>query len=168
MDIERQLKIETEAAKDLISILNTAGEGDDADLVADMIDGETEFVETIAAALDKHDATEAMIEGLDLRIQQYGTRKTLLCARRERLRAAIEQAMYVTGRKNLPIAVATLSLRDVKPGLMIDDESTIPAEYWTAGKPKLDKKALAEAAKLGPVPGTSKTNGGISLAIRRK
>jgi hypothetical protein len=51
--------------------------------------------------------------------------------------------------------------------LELIEEADIPAEFWKAGDPKLDRKALAEALKEGrSVPGVALSNQAPSLTVR--
>jgi hypothetical protein len=84
-------------------------------------------------------------------------------------RAAIERAMAIGELPTLTLPDATLSLKTVPQGLTIVDEAKVPAKFWKAQDPVLDKKALKDALKAGDVvDGAQLTNGGQTLAIRRK
>jgi hypothetical protein len=63
----------------------------------------------------------------------------------------------------------TASLRAVPPGLVVGDESLIPADYWKPQPAKLDKRGLLTALNAGTsVPGVSLGNGGTTLSVRTK
>lgn len=169
---ERSLMIQTEAAKKLLSSLREQGADDDADLVADSLEGETNLIEALDAALSEIDECEILIVGLDEKIKTFDARRKLVKDRAERIRALIEQAMIVTDQKTLKTVTATLILSERGPQILVTSEADIPTRFWIEQErpaPKLDKKALAEALKANEaVPGASLDNGSISLTVRRR
>ena len=59
------------------------------------------------------------------------------------------------------------SLRAVPPALIIAGEALIPAEFWRAQPPKLDRKALGDRLRQGAsISGAHLGNGGVSIAVR--
>lgn len=171
-DLEFNIHRQTEAAKSLLSSLRDQGVEDDAELVADAIEGETNLVEAIGAALAQIDEEEAHILGLSAKIEQFSARRDAKKRRVERTRALIEQAMIATDQTSLRLPTATLSLTKRAPGLIVNSEADIPSRFFVEQErpaPKLDKKALAAAIKAGEqVPGANLDNGSVSLSVRRK
>lgn len=172
-NVEYALRRQTEAARDLLATIRSEGAEDDADLVADAIEGETDLHEAIASALDEIDEAELLILGGKAKIEQIGSRVAAEEKRVERVRAAIERAI-VTSEMPTPIKLptATISVSKRKPGVVIDDEAAIPSRFFVqppAPPPKLDKKAIGEAlAANESVPGARLDNGSIALLVRRK
>lgn len=145
---------------------------DDEDAIRDSIEGETTLHEAIAAVMDGMREDEIAVAGLASMIDSLSSRKHRLLERIDRRRAALEQALQIGEIKTLRLPEATLSLKDVKPGIEITDEAKIPAKFWKAQDPTLDKKALKEAlaeakANNETIPGVTLGNGGITLQIRR-
>jgi hypothetical protein len=168
---ERQMHIQVEAAKKLIASLHDMDATDDAELVADAIEGETGLIEALDAALAEIDECEILIAGLDEKIKAFDARKKQQKDRAERIRALIEQALVSTDMQSLRLPSATISLAKRAPGLVVTNEADIPARFWVEQErpaPKLDKKALADALKSGDVPGASLDNGSFSLTVRRR
>jgi hypothetical protein len=168
---ERQMHIQVEAAKKLIASLHDMDATDDAELVADAIEGETGLIEALDAALAEIDECDILISGLDEKIKAFDARKKQQKDRAERIRALIEQALVSTDVQSLRLPSATISLSRRAPGLVITNEADIPARFWVEQErpaPKLDKKALADALKAGDVPGASLDNGSLSLTVRRR
>lgn len=171
-NVEYGLRRQTDAVRDLLAALRDQGEADDAELVADAIEGETDLLEAISAALNEIDEAEVLILGGRAKIEQIGSRVAAEEKRVERLRAAIERAI-VSSEMPTPIKLptATISISKRKPGVLIDDEAAIPSRFFVqppAPPPKLDKKALADALATEAVPGAHLDNGSISLLVRRK
>lgn len=162
-DYDRAIARQVEAAKDLLAII-----GDDDELRADTIEGETDLNEAIGRALAEIDECDVLEAGLKAKIDEMQRRKSAVASRSSRLRAAIEQAMSVLDLKTIRLPTATLTLRDVKPGLEVTEEADIPARFWALSAPKLDRKAVKEALDAGEdIPGARLDNGGVSLTIRR-
>jgi hypothetical protein len=158
--IEREAK----AAASLRESLRQLGEGDE-ELMLDMIEGETSLVECI----DRNAADRALIEGTERVIADLQSRADRVERRIKFDRALIEQAMMTAEITKIERPVATLSLTNRAASLRVDSEADIPAEFWTAGAPKLDRKALSAALKEGrPVPGAALSNAAPSLTVRVK
>lgn len=170
-DAEYSLRREADAARDLMALLREQGADGDDELVSDAIEGETNLIEAVQAALDEIDDAEVLILGGKAKIEQIGSRVAGEEKRVERLRAAIERAMVAAEQPTLRLATATLSISRRKPGVVIDSEADIPARFFVqppAPPPKVDKKALAEALAAEAVPGAHLDNGSVSLTVRRK
>lgn len=171
-DTEYALRRETDAARDLIQALRNSGEGDDAELVADTIEGETNLREAIGVALEEIDEWTVLHDGLEAKIARDQTRLSIIDKRVDRVRAAIERALIASELPMpLQLPTATISLSKRKPQAVIDDEALIPARFFTQPEPpapKLDKKALAAALAEGTLPGAHLDNGSVSLTVRRK
>lgn len=169
---ERAVHIQMEAAKKLMDSLKEQGLDGDAELIADSIEGETNFLEAIEAALAEIDEREILKFGLREKIKTFGTREKQQDDAIDRIRALIEQAMMATDQTSLKLTTATISLRKVAPGLVITNEADIPARFWVEQPrpaPKLDKKALAEALKAGEaIEGAALDNGSLTLSVRRR
>lgn len=169
---ERSMFIEMEAAKKLLSSLHEQGVGDDAELVADSIEGETNLNEAIEAALAEIDECDVIEFGLSEKIKAFDTRRKQASDRRDRLRALIEQAMVSVDQASMKLTTATLSLTKRAPQLVVTSEADIPASFWIEQErpaPKLDKKALAEALRAkNEIPGATLDNGSLSLTVRRR
>ena len=171
-EVEYDLRRQSEAAKSLIASLRDQGIDGDAELVADSIEGETNFLEAIEAALAELDERDILIAGLEEKIKTFDARKKMMKDGSDRIRAMIEQAMVMTDQMSLRLATAMLSLTKRAPGLVVTNEADIPARFWVEQErpaPKLDKKALAAALKENEeVPGATLDNGSLSLTVRRK
>lgn len=162
---------------------------EDAELVADTIEGETSLFEAIDMVLDRIGTAEVMLEGLNVVLARLGARKTRYEQRIKTDRALLEQAMSIADLPKLERPTGTLSISTRAPSLIVTEESDVPAKYWKAGAPTLDKKALtadlkdrakalsdlpedeiqraALLASLPEIPGATLSNGAPSLTLRR-
>lgn len=159
---------EAEAAKGLRESLAKLAEGDE-ELMLDMIEGETSLVECIDALLLRGAADKGLAVGIDAVMADLQARKARVEKRIAFDRALIEQAMMIAEIAKLERPAATLSLANRPAAVRVDNEADIPAEFWTAGAPKLDRKALAAALKEGrAVTGAALSNAAPSLTVRVK
>jgi hypothetical protein len=120
---------------------------EDDELLADTIEGETSLNEVVDRVLDRMRDAEVIVDGVDAAVAKLNERKRRAEEGIKRDRALLEQALTIAGLDSLPRPTATLTVRQGTPQLVITEESEIPAAYWKAGDPKLDKKALGEALK---------------------
>lgn len=180
---------EAAAAKALRESILAAVGGEDEALLIDAIEGETNLFEMIDALLERRADSLGLAEGVAKAIERLEVRKRRFEARAEADKALVEQALSIAEVKTVERPIGTLTMARRAPSLVIAEESDIPAKYWKAGEPKLDRKALAadlaarakaiaalpedpaerEAAiaELPPeIPGASLSNGAPSLTVR--
>jgi len=166
LDLERETRA-AEALREALLRLPGMSEGE-SDTLRDTIEGETSLNEKIGEVLDLLDHAEAMIAGLEKKIEAFELRKTRYESRRDHLRAMLEQAMWVGEIKSLELPDATLTLARRVGGVVIVDEMQIPSEFWRKPDPQVDKAKVAAALKDGnEVPGATLGNGSVSLTVRR-
>jgi hypothetical protein len=71
-------------------------------------------------------------------------------------------------RKSLERPVATLTLSNRAPQLVVDEEAQIPARFFDL-KPVLNKRLAKQALEAGEeVAGVRLSNGCITLTVRRR
>lgn len=170
-----------EAAKAVIESIRAVAEGD-GDLIADMVEGETDFYEVVDRIVGKVAETDAYILGVKAQIESLKGRQERFEKRVAMFRSLIEQALTIAGLPRAERPCATLSMSARPPKLVIDTEADIPAEFWETGDPVLDKKALkaaiearsdeiakaGETTNLGPIPGAHLEESAPSLTLRIK
>lgn len=141
--------------------------GDDPDVIRDTIEGEIDLRELIAVAAERNVIEGAEIEGIDALVEKLQARKDRIKTRIELRRVAMLTAMQSGDIPKLVTPAGTISRKAVPPSALILEESQIPADYWKAQEPRLDKKAVLDALKAGTVvPGAQLSNGGETIAIR--
>jgi hypothetical protein len=199
---EYDLAQQATAARDLINFLaeNAAlNADDDEELINDSVEGETTFLEAIDKALDQIGDAEQIAYAIKAREAELIGRRKRFEKRAEALRVAVQMAMLqANGERPLPFSLqtpcATVTVKDGKPKVIIENEADIPAEFFRQPDPVLDRVALndfvklhleyrdgeqstvvetdeadAAAAKYAELPkGVTLSVAGYSLAIRRK
>ena len=120
---------------------------DDDELLADMIEGETDLFEIIDRLIARRAENMALAAGAAQHIETMRGRRERFERLAEQDRTLITQAMLIAELPSVRRPVATLSLSARAAKLVIDDEAAIPSSFWKVGDPRLDRSALAEAVK---------------------
>lgn len=159
--------VEAKAVAALKESLRQIGLDGDEQLLDDAIEGETNLLEAIDKLLACIATDAGMASGARRASADIASRADRLDKRAEAARALIEQAMFIAEVEKIERPTATLSLVRRAAKVEITEEADVPAEFWKAAEPKLDKKALAAALKNGAaVPGACLSNQAPSLTIR--
>lgn len=165
-DIKRSLKDEAEAARSLLANIRDIVAGDE-EAVADAIEGETNLIEAISAAVDAILEADAEADALAGMVKRLADRKARAETRSERIRAAISDAMGTAELRKLKLPHATLTIKATPPKAVITNEIDLPTRFFVEQAPKLDKRALLEALKAGEqIEGAQLSNGSGTLQIR--
>ncbi len=152
-----------------VEIRKALQEHDDPVLILDTIEGETDLAEACVAVLEECNEDEILIKGLAAHIGDLQTRKGRMEKSVETRRNIILMAMEKAGLGTIRSPLGTMSARPTPKQAIITDEALIPARFWKAQDPKLDKGELSSALRAGEtIPGASLSNGGITLSVRVK
>lgn len=165
---DRKLYLETQAAERLKEkLVATYGEDADAELLRDMVEGQTSLHEAIGRAALELAAVEGEKDGIEIAIAKLKTRLSRYCDRATGIRDAIHAAMETAELTSLKTPAATLSVRPSPPRVEITDQAAIPAVFMVQPPPSPDKKGIAAALKAGePVPGATLSNSPLALQVR--
>ena len=134
---------------------------------ADLIEGETSLFEAIDKLLGRMVDAHLMLDGIKTAVERLQARKERFERVVETNRALIEQAMLIADVQKIdrPTHGLTMAKRPAK--VEVIDEAAIPARFWVASDPKLDKRALGDALKAGDnVEGAALVTPAPSLTIR--
>ena len=139
----------------------------DDETLADTLEGETRLNEMLAAVLRSREEDMGLVTGLKARIEALKARLERFQERAERKRALVTEVMARAAIKRLLAPDFTASLRMVPPGLVIEDETAIPDEFWKPQAPKLDRSGLGDALRSGrAVTGATLGTARPSISIR--
>lgn len=141
---------------------------EDPDLMMVLAEGETTLLEAIDCVLEADMSDEALISGLKIQKDTLAVRLHRIEERRQSRRAILEQALFLLERKSLERPIATLTLSDRAPSLVVEEEAQIPARFFEL-KPVLSRRLTKEALEAGEeVPGARLSNGMVTLTVRRR
>ncbi len=187
------LSQELEAKQTLLDQLRVLAT-DDPDFFSDLIEGETNLLELIAALDASILDDETLVDGVKAVLDKLQARKRAAENRIELKRRLLAHTLQQIGLKTLRTPTATLTLAEASLKAIAVAPEEIPARWWKPQPPKLDQdgltkairardKALKEAEAIPdpeerrralaavetlhpPIPGVTTSNGGITL-IRR-
>ena len=187
------LSQELEAKQTLLDQLRALA-ADDPDFFTDLLEGETNLLELIAALDASIIDDETLVDGAKAALDKLQARKRAADNRIELKRRLLAHTLHQFGLKSLRTPTATLTLAEANLKAIAVAPEDIPARWWKPQPPKLDQdgltkavrareKALKEAAALTDpeergralaaietlhplIPGVTASNGGITL-IRR-
>jgi hypothetical protein len=155
------------AAKAVKEAIEQAGL-DDEQLVQDMIEGETSFLELSQRLLGKILETKAMVSVQKEILDSLKERKIRFETREEQLRALLQNALNLAGLRKLEFPEATVSVTPGRQSVVIVDEGQLPDEFMKIEK-RPDKSAIKEVLARGlPVEGAALSNGAETLTVRVK
>ena len=193
-DPVRGLTKEMEAKRVLLEQMRELAAGDE-EFLTDLVEGETGIFEIISKIDESELEDQTIMAGLDVTIKRLQERKRKAEKRSETKRALIASALSQIGLRTHKTALGTITVSDKAPVAIVIEEADIPAKFWEAQPPKLDKKALNEALRarraatveafmlkdteertaalvaadkqFPQIPGATLSNGGVTLTIRR-
>jgi hypothetical protein len=162
-----------ESIRDKIGNLRRIRYDTESDEVFGLSDGlleSADFKELCLGIAEEAVERELQADAVAERIKELTERKGRLLRTAEAMRNLVLQCMETRGESSIQSPTLTLSAMQVKPGIVITDESAIPSRFFTPQPPKLDKTALKESVLTDGevIEGVAIGNGKTTLTIRRK
>lgn len=141
----------------------------DGETLADTVEGLTSLPEIVEAIIRSALADEALAVGLKGRIEDMQGRLQRLTERASARRSMARDVMIDVGLKKITAPDFTASIRAGTSSLVILDEAQIPADYWEAREPKLNRQALLTDLKLqGEIAGVALSKPEPTLSVRTR
>jgi hypothetical protein len=141
----------------------------DEETLADTVEGLTSLPEIVEAIIRSALADEALAAGLKSRIEAMQGRLQRLSDRASARRGMARDVMIDVGLKKITAPDFTASIRAGSSSLMVVDEAQIPADYWEAREPKLNRQALLADLKLqGEIAGVALSKPEPTLSVRTR
>ena len=145
---------------------------DDPDLLADMMEGETELHALLGWAIGKAMADKAMQAAVATRVADLAARKARFAKREKAMRGLALELLLLSGVPKVELAEATLSVTTRKPAPRVVDVEALPVALTVPQPPKArpmaDIRAHIDAHDGTLPPGVIMTNGSQSLTVRTK
>lgn len=139
---------------------------DDPELLADVLEGQTDFNDVIAALAKDIKLSKANAAGIKEVVKELRERQARFEAKEEFNRNLILKLMEMAGVKKLTLPVATVNITNVSSSVMILDETAIPDAFMRIKK-EPNKTAIKAAMETGQsVPGAAMSNGSTTVSIR--
>lgn len=142
---------------------------DDEQTLLDTLDGATDLSEVVAVFVASADDDEALSNGAKEASKAALARARRLAERSQKKRQLVARAMERAGVKKVERPEFTVSLKNLPPAVIIDDEGQIAEQFYTVKEVKsLSKTALKQALQSDEiVEGAHLSNGGITAQVRR-
>lgn len=161
-----RLAEQTKAATALIEHMRILV-GDDDEMIATAVEGETDVHEALWSAMKRLAELEMMADAIDDMLANLSGRKARFQRQHENIRQAIIVAMEAANLTRVENGLGTMSLKATPAKVEIVDETAIPSRFWKSKDPELDKRALLAALKgKDDIPGAVLSNGGQTIQVK--
>ncbi len=141
---------------------------EDEVLRADMIEGNTDFVEFMRRLEVRRQEADTLANALAANIDALRARMARFERRDQGIRQLMFQMLQAAHLRKLEMPEATLSVRLGVPKVVVIDETALPDEFCRI-KREPDKAKIKQAlAELKSVPGAALNNAEDTIAIRVK
>jgi len=138
---------------------------EDETLKNDMLEGATDFYETMEKLLRRTQDAIYLSNACKSAMQDIGERKARFDKRVEFGKELMKRLMEVADRKNMEFPTGTITIKTVPPSVVVYDEYSIPDDFMRIKK-EPNKVLLKEMLEKMDVPGVTLSNGGTTIAIR--
>jgi hypothetical protein len=139
----------------------------DAQTLFDTLEGASDLPQLLTAVLRSRAEDLSLAHALRDRVEEMRARLERLESRAEQKRSLVTTALQEAGIRKLVAPEFTAYLRPSPSKLIVIDDSLVPAEFWVAQQPRLDRQQLLAALKAGrQVPGAVLANPELTLTVR--
>lgn len=162
------LKLDAELVKAEILRLKSAHPdlADDMDLLADTIEGETDFHRVVDRLAQAAIEARGLADGLATVISGFTTRKQRFDKKAAAMRSMALTLMQLAEQKKIVTPSATMWTRDGGTSVVVDDVEQLPQGYFRTER-VADKAAIKAALEKGEaLPGARLETGDPSISIR--
>ena len=142
---------------------------EDEQALADTLEGMTDLTDMLAELIRSSLDDKALVEALKQREADMRERRERFENRAQKKRELVFSFMERAELKKIAMPDFTASLRASKASMVIVMESKIPRHYWISQEPKLDRRKMYDALKIGnEIPGVGLANAPPTLSVRTK
>lgn len=170
MTIAKFLFNDAHAARAQISamLINYPDLANDADLMADMIEGSTDLHRILERALGARQEALMMVDAIKSREDALSERRARYERQADGIKKIMQMIMESAGQDKVTLPEGTLSITKAREGVNVFDAEQLPQGYFKTER-KADKKAILAALTSGnPIPGAELTIGDCGLTVRTK
>lgn len=141
---------------------------EDADLLAGMIDGETDFERVIGIVTEQFLDAVSMKDAANMRMDDLRIRRDRFDRKAEAMRAAAFALMTIAEKQSVVLPVATLSTRAGSLSVAIENAADLPQGFTRTEIQPL-KAEIKKALEAGEhIPGARLERGPTTLSVRTK
>ena len=129
----------------------------------------TDLTDRLAKILRSSLDDKALVTALNAREADMRERRERFETRAQKKRDLVFNFMERAEIKKIAVPDFTANLRASRPNMVVVTESEIPKHYWISQDPKLDRKKMRDALKVGnEIPGAALTNAPPTLTVKTK
>lgn len=121
----------------------------DEQTLADTVEGLTDLHEIVGAIIRSALVDEAVVRGLEGRIEELQSRSARLEERATKRREIARDVMVETSIKKITAPDFTISIRPGSPALVVLDKTAVPDDYFEPQEPRLNRQAILADLKRG-------------------
>lgn len=147
-------------------ITQTLGEEDPE--LGEIINTETNVNKLLDYFVFKYSLECDFQESIVLHLGTLNDRLKSSLKREDKLKEIIQTFMEALPDKTKRLPAGTVTLKNIAPKIVVDDEKLLPKECFETVKKLVKKNVYEEFEKNGSLPGCHKTNGSVTISIRRK
>lgn len=141
---------------------------EDAQLLSDSIEGETDLHEVLTRLVRQERDAAAFSEAIKAQEEVLAGRRARFVRRQQLARELMLSLMEAGSQQKVMLPEATISITNGRLKTVVTDEAAIPPGYFKV-KRTPDLTRIGEALSSGVnIPGAHLSNGGISLTIRTR
>lgn len=141
---------------------------EDADLLADVLEGETELNAILAKLVDFVLDAESMAESVKARKNEIAERQKRYERQGESGRKIIQQLMESAQQSKIALPEATLSITAARTSVNILDADALPQGFFKTERKPLSKEIKAALEHGDSIPGAELVMGDCGLMVRTK
>ena len=142
---------------------------EDEETLADTLEGMTDLTDMLTKIIRSSLDDKALVTALKQREADMKERRERFETRAQKKRDLVWSTMERAEIKKIAAPDFTANLRASQPNMVVVMESEIPKHYWISQDPKLDRKKMRDALKIGnEIPGVTLTNAPPTLSVRTK
>lgn len=141
---------------------------EDAEFLADVLEGETDLHKVIEKALTERQEALMMATAIKARMSDLSERMKRYEAKADTMKGLARDLMLASGLDKLPLPEATLTITKPRLSVEVLDVNDLPQGFFATER-KADKKAIMEAFEAGmKVPGADVVKSDFGLTVRVK
>lgn len=141
---------------------------EDADLLADMLEGETDLNAILAKLVDYVLEAESMAEAVKARKNEIAERQKRYERQSDSGRKIIQQLMESACADKVTLPEATLSITKARTSVNVTDLDMLPQGYFRTERKALSKEIKAALEAGDRIPGAELVMGECGLMMRTK
>lgn len=141
---------------------------DDIDLLADMIEGETDLLRILEKAVSARQEAVSMAEAIKSREGDLSERRKRFERQADSIKRTIQALMEVAGQDKITLPEATISITSARTIVNVMDLEALPQGFFKSERKALSKEIKTALEAGEKIPGAELVLGDNGLMIRTR